>query len=121
MLFVAAATSALRYFCQRILLSQCGVLYLVVAYSIRRIAFGDSFYSIWSNINICFCGNLKTKVGKYKEYNYIKLTCRIFNMSVVAWKSYSNEKCICPTFSEGSELSMYISTNDIERFCRKAI
>jgi hypothetical protein len=41
--------------------------------------------------------------------------------SVVFWKSYSRLKWIWPTFSEGSELSMYMSTREIERFCRKAI
>jgi hypothetical protein len=42
-------------------------------------------------------------------------------MSVVFWKSYSRLKWICPTFSEGSVLSMYMSTKEMDRFCRNAI
>ena len=42
-------------------------------------------------------------------------------MRVVFWKSYSRLKWIWPTFSVGSELSMYMSTRDMERFCQKAI
>lgn len=38
-------------------------------------------------------------------------------MSVVFWKSYSTQKCIWPTFSLGSELSIYISIIDALRFC----
>lgn len=47
-----------------------------------------------------------------------KLTWITFRISVVFWKSYSNEKWICPTFSLGSELSMYMSTIDTLRFCK---
>lgn len=47
-----------------------------------------------------------------------KLTWITLSMSVVFWKSYSNEKWICPTFSVASELSMYMSTIDTLRFCR---
>lgn len=46
----------------------------------------------------------------------ISLTWITLSISVVFWKSYSNEKWICPTFSLGSELSMYMSTIDTLRF-----
>lgn len=45
----------------------------------------------------------------------------ILRIRVVFWKSYSRLKWIWPTFSVGSELSMYMSTRDMERFCQKAI
>ena len=48
-------------------------------------------------------------------------TCMILRMRVVFWKSYSRLKWIWPTFSVGSELSMYMSTSDMERFCQNAI
>lgn len=45
------------------------------------------------------------------------LTCKIFSIKVLFWKSYSTQKCICPTFSLGSELSMYMmSIIDVLRF-----
>ncbi|GLG94022.1 Protein of unknown function [Gryllus bimaculatus] len=46
---------------------------------------------------------------------------RMRRMSVVFWKSYSRLKWICPTFSTGSLLSMYMSTSEMERLCRNAI
>ena len=58
---------------------------------------------------------------KTKPVDCKRLTCMIFKMRVVFWKSYSRLKWICPTFSVGSELSMYMSTKDMERFCQKAI
>ena len=45
----------------------------------------------------------------------------IFRMSVVFSKSYSRLKWMLPTFSVGSELSMYMSTSDMDRFCQNAI
>jgi len=53
-----------------------------------------------------------------RRYN---ITCMILRMRVVFWKSYSRLKWIWPTFSVGSELSMYMSTSDMERFCQNAI
>lgn len=50
-----------------------------------------------------------------KLYNCM-LTCRILSINVLFWKSYSTQKCIWPTFSLGSELSMYISIIDALRF-----
>lgn len=45
----------------------------------------------------------------------------ILRTSVVLAKSYSRLKWIWPTFSVGSELSMYMSTSEMERFCQNAI
>lgn len=58
---------------------------------------------------------------KKKKDEFFRFTCIILSMRFVFWKSYSIEKCIWPTFSLGSELSMYMSTIDTLRFCRNAI
>lgn len=49
-----------------------------------------------------------------------RLTCMMRRMSVLFWKSYSRLKWIWPTFSLGSELSMYISTKEMDLLCRNA-
>lgn len=70
-------------------------------------------------IRIRLTGALETALRTYGKME--TLTWSILRMRVVFWKSYSSEKWIWPTFSDGSELSMYMSTKEIERFCKKAI
>jgi len=41
-------------------------------------------------------------------------------ISVLFWKSYSRLKWIWPTFSLGSELSIYMSTREMDLLCRNA-
>lgn len=62
-----------------------------------------------------------TSIFRFGDWSIIAfrgLTWITLSMSVVFWKSYSNEKWICPTFSVGSEPSMYMSTIDTLRFCK---
>lgn len=56
-------------------------------------------------------------------YPYLSVspTCMILKMRVISLKLYSIENWICPTFSVGSDVSIYMSTRLRDRFWKNAI
>jgi len=71
------------------------------------------------------CQN-KWLIGKFRSFQQahrvmkLWLTCMMRRISVLFWKSYSRLKWIWPTFSLGSELSIYMSTKEMDLLCRNA-